>query len=36
MNDFFADVDRRSEGVQGYLNDIDGANDTGAKSPGLE
>src|SRR3954464_13233955 len=36
MNDLLADVDRRSEGVESDLHDIDGANHPGAESSWLE
>jgi hypothetical protein len=36
VDDFFADVDGRAEGLEGDANDIDGADDASAESAGLE
>jgi hypothetical protein len=36
MNDFFANVDRRTKGIEGDLHDVDGAHDTGTEAARLE
>jgi hypothetical protein len=36
VNDLFADVDGRAEGLEGDTNDIDSADDAGAKSSGFK
>ena len=36
MHDLFADINRRTEGVQCDLHDVDGPNDTGAEATRLE
>jgi hypothetical protein len=36
VDDFFTDVDGRSEGFEGDADYVDGADDTGAEAAGLQ